>query len=47
MPKHGKKYNEAVKNSDLTVYYEPIEALSKVKETPRPNLMKPSSWRCA
>ena len=32
MPKHGKKYNEIVKNTDLTVYYEPIDALTKVKE---------------
>jgi len=32
MPKHGKKYNEIIKNTDLTVYYEPLEALTKVKE---------------
>ncbi len=32
MPKHGKKYNEIVKNTDLAIFYEPIDALTKVKE---------------
>lgn len=31
MPKHGKKYNNIVKNSDLAVFYEPLEALTLVK----------------
>ena len=31
MPKHGKKYNETVKNTDLSVYYEPLEALTMAK----------------
>ncbi len=32
MPKHGKKYNEIVKNNDLTQQYEPQEALEMVKK---------------
>ena len=31
MPKHGKKYNEIVKNTDLTVYYDPDKAVELVK----------------
>ena len=31
MPKHGKKYNEIVKNTDLTLFYEPAQALEMVK----------------
>lgn len=31
MPKHGKKYNETVKNADLAVFYEPQDALAMVK----------------
>ena len=31
MPKHGKKYNEIVKNTDLSVFYEPAQALELVK----------------
>jgi large subunit ribosomal protein L1 len=31
MPKHGKKYNEAIKAMDLTVAYEPQAALEMVK----------------
>lgn len=31
MPKHGKKYSDAVKSADLSVYYEPLEALEMVK----------------
>ena len=32
MPKHGKKYNEIIKNNDLTQQYEPQEALEMVKK---------------
>lgn len=32
MPKHGKKYNEVVKNNDLKQTYEPAEALELVKK---------------
>ncbi|MDO4581574.1 MAG: 50S ribosomal protein L1 [Bacillota bacterium] len=32
MPKHGKKYNEAVKNNNLSALYDPKEALNIVKE---------------
>ena len=31
MPKHGKKYIETVKSSDLAAYYEPQDALGMVK----------------
>lgn len=31
MPKHGKKYNETVKNTDLSVFYEPEQAVAMVK----------------
>jgi len=31
MPKHGKKYNEIVKSTDLASFYEPIDALTMVK----------------
>lgn len=31
MPKHGKKYSDSIKNSDLTVYYDPTKALELVK----------------
>lgn len=31
MPKHGKKYNEIVKNTDLSVFYDPAQALELVK----------------
>ncbi len=32
MPKHGKKYNDAIKNYNLADYFEPADAVSKVKE---------------
>lgn len=32
MPKHGKKYTDAVKNNDFSAYYEPQQALALVKE---------------
>lgn len=32
MPEHGKKYNEIVKNTDLTVYYDPDKADATVKQ---------------
>lgn len=31
MPKHGKKYSDSVKNTDLAVYYDPTKALELVK----------------
>jgi len=31
MPKHGKKYNETIKNADIAALYEPNEALALVK----------------
>jgi len=31
MPKHGKKYSDSVKNTDLAVYYDPTKALEIVK----------------
>lgn len=31
MPKHGKKYNETIKNNDITGFHEPAEALALVK----------------
>ena len=27
MPKHGKKYSDAIKSADLSAYYEPADAL--------------------
>lgn len=32
MPKHGKKYQDAVKNYDVHAYYEPLEAMELVKK---------------
>lgn len=32
MPKHGKKYNEAVKNNDFSVFYDPEQAIQLVKD---------------
>ncbi|MCL1974828.1 MAG: 50S ribosomal protein L1 [Firmicutes bacterium] len=32
MPKHGKKYKEIVKKIDLSAFYEPLQALTLVKE---------------
>ncbi len=31
MPKHGKKYSDAVKSADFSAFYEPAEALEMVK----------------
>ena len=31
MPKHGKKYSDAIKSADLSAYYEPADALEMVK----------------
>ncbi len=31
MPRHGKKYSDSVKNTDLAVYYDPTKALELVK----------------
>ena len=32
MPKHGKKYNEAIKNNDFSVFYDPEQAIQLVKD---------------
>ena len=40
--KHGKKYNEAAKQVDRTVQYEPIEAIGLAKKRQLQNLTKRS-----
>lgn len=40
MPKHGKKYNEIVKNTDLTVYYDPDKAVELSKPMLKLNLTR-------